>query len=572
MGCFTGCGKPKWPPDALHSEEKSKPTANDSFNSAEEGPAEAIQLFDVTDKSGIHFVHQDGSFGKFCLPETMSGGLALFDYDGDTLIDIYFCNGVPLDPSLLDPNSSVPSKGNVLYKNLGGLRFQDVTLPSGLACSEFGLGVTVGDCDNDGFVDIYASNFGRNSLYHNNGDGCFTKVDMKIEGSTPDQRFSAGASFADFDCDGNLDLFVGNYVHLTPPEIPQQSLLSRTQYPGPQDFEPETNLLFSNSGDGSWIDVSAPSNISKVHGTGMGCVTGDFDDDGDVDIYVANDELPNFLFRNNGKGEFEESAFSLAIAVDGLGVASGSMGVDAGDLNNDGRFDLVVTTFENELITLYQMTEHAIFQDVTRKTHVGDGTKPHVTWGCCIADFENDGDRDLYVASGHLDQRSGDSFYHAQGLLIKNLLREKNKFEFVNIAARCGDMGSARHCGRGAAAADLDNDGDLDLVILNLREKPTLFENRSLKKNNQWLQLHLVGTSANRDAVGTRVRVVAGKSELLDEVRNGRGYQSYWGSRLHFGLGTEQRLDRIEINWFNGRLQVIEGVTASQIITIVQPD
>ena len=565
IGFLVGCAEPKSPSD-LQNEAISKHKLHGSVNPIEAGYAEAIQLFDVTDKSGIHFVHDDGSFGKFCLPETMSGGLALFDYDGDALIDIYFCNGAPLDPGV-----TVPGKGNALYKNLGGLRFKDVTAESGLTCTEFGLGVTVGDYDNDGFADIYASNFGVNTLYHNNGDGGFQQVPMQIEEEGDEERFSAGASFADFDSDGNLDLFVGNYVQLSPKEILRQMQLARTQYPGPQDFPPQTNLLWSNAGDGTWINLSATSNIAKVRGTGMGCVTGDFDDDGDIDIYVANDELPNFLFRNNGKGVFEESAFSLGIAVDAVGVASGSMGVDASDLNNDGRFDLVVTTFENELLTLYQMTEHAIFQDVTRRTHVGDGTQPHVTWGCCIADFENDGDRDLFVASGHLDQRSGDRYYHVHDLLIKNLLRESNQFEFANIAQQCGDMGSTRHCSRGAAAADLDNDGDLDMVVLNLREKPTLFENRSLQSNNQWLQMRLVGTSANRDANGTRVRIFASKLLLVDEVRNGRGYQSYWGSRLHFGLGTEPRIERIEIDWFNGRTQVIENVTANQVLTMVQP-
>ena len=477
LGILSGCGGSRQR-NQPYKDSPAKQSTN-STGTSEPAADEAIQLFDVTGDSGIQFVHQDGSFGKFCLPETMTGGLALFDYDGDSLIDIYFCNGVPLDPSLSkNADSDVSTAtfgGNALYRNLGGLKFRDVTFEVGLASPDFGLGVTVGDYDNDGFADFYTSNFGRNALYRNNGDGSFARIQMQIENANDGDRFASGASFADFNRDGNLDLFVGNYVRLLPSDIAQQAQLTRTQYPGPQDFEPETNLLFQSLGDGLWSDRSAESNISKVRGTAMGTVTGDLDDDGDIDIYVANDELPNFMFRNNGQGIFEESAFSLGVAVDGLGAASGSMGVDAGDLNNDGRTDLFVTTFENELVTLYQMTEHAIFQDVTIKSKVGDGTKPHVTWGCCIADFENDGDRDLYIASGHLDQRGGGHFYQVQDLLMKNLLRESNKFEFANIVDKCGDMQAVKRCSRGSAVADLDNDGDLDVVALNLREKTNAF-------------------------------------------------------------------------------------------------
>ena len=544
--------------------EKSKPTKMDSLSSSIPAVQKTIQLFDVTDQSGIDFVHNDGSFGKFLLPETMSGGLALFDYDGDDLIDICFCNGASL---ILEANST--RKGNALFKNLGGLKFREVTREAGLVIPGFGLGVTVGDYDNDGFQDIFASNFGRNTLYHNLGDGVFEQVRLPFADGS-DERFSAGACFADFDGDGNLDLFIANYVDLSPKEIPQLSLLSRTTYPGPQDFPPGSNQLLRNSGDGSWSDASTSSKISSVRGTGMGCITGDFDVDGDIDIFVVNDEMPNFFFRNDGAGTFDEVAFAMGIAVDRMGAASGSMGVDAGDLNNDGRCDLFVTTFENELVNYYQMTELGVFQDVTRQSHIGDGTLPHVKWGCCIADFDHDSDRDLIVASGHLDRRSGDKFYKCQNLVIQNLLQEKHASQFTNVTERCGDMASVLHCSRGAAVADIDNDGDLDVVVMNLRERPTLIENRSAQLQNHWLQIRLIGTSTNRDAIGARLHVVAGDLELFDEVRNGRGYQSYWGSRLHFGLGTKTWIDRIEIDWFDGKRQIIEHPQPDHVFTIVQ--
>lgn len=555
--CLGGCTNRK-AGDVFEGPARKQPSAKVEV-------AEAIQLFDRTDSSSIDFTHTDGSTGKFLLPETMSGGLALFDYDRDGWIDIYFCNGAPLAAA-----SSVVTGGHALYKNLGGLRFRNVTREAGLENHRFGLGVTVGDYDSDGFADIYLSNFGGNGLFHNDGQGSFVEDSQQVAELAKD-RFTAGASFLDVNADGHLDLFAANYVRYSVADLVPQSKLARSMYPGPQDFPTDSSGLIINLGEGHWRDVSSTSGIGSVSSSGMGCVTGDFDSDGDLDIYVANDEMPNSFFRNDGSGNFQEVAVSLGVALDGRGEATGSMGVDAGDLDNDGRMDLFVTTFENELVNLYRLTEHQIYQDVTIQTQAGEGTLPHVTWGVCIADFENDGDRDIYIASGHLDDRNKNGYYHAPDLLLKNQLRESGQFRFTNIAARSGDIGNVRRCGRGSAVADLDNDGDMDVAVLNLRDQPTLMENRSVQAGHHWLQLELIGTATNRDAVGTKVRIVAGELDLVDEVRNGRGYQSYWGSRLHFGLGRALRCDRIEIDWLGGQHQVIESAELDRVLTIVQP-
>ncbi len=361
-------------------------TASSSAGRASESAAlrmdsDRIQLVNVTHNSGIDFKHQSGSDGQFLLPETMTGGLAVFDFNSDGREDIFFCNGGSL-------TGGEPLLGPSLYRNLHSMRFETVSKPSGISKPGFGLGVTIGDYNNDGFPDLYLCNFGANYLMRNNGDGTFDHV-VDQPSLSVGNKFSAGATFFDANNDGNLDLFVANYVQLSPDQLESQVKLKRTRYPGPQDFPPEENALLVNQGDDTWIDQSNSSKIGSVRGTGMGCVSGDFDADGDVDIYVANDEMPNFLFRNEGQGTFVESAVEMGVAVDGNGHANGSMGVECSDFDNDGRLDLFVTTFENETVKLFRMMNTGIsFQDVTRSTQIGERTLPHVTWGCCAIDLE----------------------------------------------------------------------------------------------------------------------------------------------------------------------------------------
>jgi hypothetical protein len=534
-------------------------------------PAEAVigelQLVDWTNQSGIDFVHTDGSAGKHYIMETVSCGLALLDYDRDGWIDIYFCNGTPIADEATARSDDVPH--HALYRNLGGMRFRDVSGEAGINCQAFGLGIAVGDYNNDGFSDIYLSNADPNVLYRNNGDGTFTEV-TETAGVGRGDRVGAGTCFLDVDADGDLDLFAANYVQFSEALHRAPRRRGRAVYPGPMDYPQETNSLFRNEGDGHWTEVSHESGIAAKGGTGMGTVCGDFDGDGDTDIYVANDEMANFLYQNDGKGLFDEQGIFAGAAFDTTGLAHGSMGAECGDFDNDGRLDLYVTAYQNEMATLYRNLGHGAFQDVTRLTRAGAGTPTTVTWGCGLVDLDNDGDRDLFIASGHLDDREENKVYHAPTIVLQNQLIETGSAKFMNISGRCGDGPLVKASSRGAVFGDLDNDGDMDAVVLNSRERPTVMKNLLTENGSEehWLQISLRGDQANRDGVGARVIVQAGSLSLVDEVHSGRGYQSHWGTRLHFGLGHHDQVDRVEVHWLGGGVDILEDVRADQQIVV----
>jgi hypothetical protein len=334
--------------------------------------------------------------------------------------------------------------------------------------------------------------------------------------------------------------------------------------------------LFRNNGDGTFTDSSAASGVARHAGTGMGASACDYDNDGDTDVFVANDVMPSFLFRNDGQGSFEETAVPGGVAYNGQGMPLGSMGADFGDYDRDGWLDLYVTSYQNELATLYRNLGQGFLLDVTRMTGAGDGTLPYVTWGCGFVDLDNDGDRDLFVACGHTEpnirHRDKNASCKARNLVLVNLLSETGKATFVNVSEQCGDGLEPERVGRGAAFDDLDNDGDVDVVILNLGAKPTVLRNMLHESGcpHHWLQVRLQGVKTNRDGVGARVAVVAGDLIQVDEVHSGRGYQSHWGSRLHFGLGERNRVDRIEVRWIGGGVDVLENVAVDKLLTITE--
>ena len=526
-------------------------------------PKGPIHLKDVTRKTGIDFIHTDGSGGQRYIVEPMCAGLALFDYDDDGLIDVYFLNGAPMRGTKVD----VPPE-NALYRNLGRWKFADVTEQAGLGDKGFGLGVTVGDYDGDGDPDLYLNNFGPNVLYRNNGDGTFTDVTGQA-GVDNGDLVGAGASFLDMDADGDLDLYVTNYLRFDYDSHVQRQVGGHPSYPSPRDFEPVPDTLYRNNGDGTFTDVSRESGVSQYAGTGMGMVSVDCDLDGDTDVFVLNDVGENFFFQNDGTGKFKETGVINGTAYNIYGDENASMGVDCGDYDNDGLPDFFMTSYQSELPVLYRNIGNGFFEDVTLLTGAGEGTLSYVNWGNGLIDFDNDGDLDVFIANGHtednIDLRDASTAYRAPNTLLMNT----GDGRFVEVSQTCGDGLLPVHSSRGAAFDDLDNDGDVDAVILNSREGPTVLRNDS-RNENHWLQIRLQGTNGNSQGVGARVVVTAGDLSQTAERHSGRGYQSHYGSRLHFGLGERENVDRIEVYWLGGGIDVIQNVAVDQLLTITQ--
>ena len=523
-----------------------------------------IQLRDVTRQTGITFVHTDGSSGRRYIVETVSSGLATFDFNGDGKIDILFLNGAPLPGS---PTNTPPPR-NALYRNDGDWKFTDVTQAAGLGDTNYHLGVCVGDYNNDGYPDIYLNNFGPNILYRNNGDGTFTDV-TQAAGVANGNKVGAGACFLDIDGDGDLDLFVANYVDFTFAKHQTRNVNGHPAYVGPMVYGPVPATLFRNNGDGTFTDISRESGIAAKAGTGMGVVCADYDDDGDTDIIVGNDAMANFVWRNDGHGHFEEVGLLTGLAYDRNGVGLGTMGVECGDYNKDGRLDFHMTSYQKQWAILYRNVGRGLFEDVTHITGAGAGTFNQVTWGNGLVDFDNDGDRDLFIACGHLqdtvDLWDDTTSYEARNLLLENTGQGK----FVDVSARSGDGLAVKRSSRGAAFDDLDNDGKIDVVILNSRREPTLLRNDSPKRNH-WIEIQLRGTRSNRDGIGARIKVLAGDLTLIDEVHSGRGYQSHYEMHPHFGLGDRTRIDRIEVRWIGGGTDVLEGVEVDRPLQIAE--
>jgi len=572
---------------------------------------------DMTAVSGIEFQHSDGSSGRHYIIENVASGLALFDYDGDGDIDIYFLCGGSLPGTTYD----TPPR-NALYRNEGAWRFKDVTEESGLGDPGHSLGVACGDYDNDGDPDVYVTNFGPNVLFRNNGNGSFTDVTRQA-GVADGHKLGAGANFLDIDGDGDLDLFSSSYGHFSYENHAHRTIGGHPVYVGPRAYEPTPDTLFRNNGDGSFTDISEAAGISADRGTGMGTVCADYDNDGDTDIYVGNDLRQNFLWENDGTGRFEEMGLLSGLGCDMNGKDMGTMGLGCGDYNNDGRLDFYATAYQDQLPSLYLNTGDGLFEDVSLVTGAGAGANHTVTWGNDFADFDNDGDRDLFVALGHLqdnielwDQRST---YLAKNKLYMNTGQGK----FVDVSAASGDGLQVKLSSRGVGFDDLDNDGDVDAVVLNSRQQPTLLRNDSPEQGH-WLQVSLQGSKTNRDGIGAQVRVIAGdmspgsvgkpdlassgpfstwlhpaastikqtspaspslpgekiarsraddglfRQSLVDEVHSGRGYQSHYGTRLHFGLGARTHVNLIEVQWIGGSTERYSPIELDRHLLLVE--
>ena len=528
--------------------------------------AAPIQFTSVTKEAGIHFEHHNGAHGQRYFVEPLGGGAAFLDYNNDGLQDIYLVNGADLSSLTEKQPEEIESPHNALYRNNGDGTFTDVAMAAGVADTGYGMGCAVGDYDNDGFPDLYVTNFGANVFFRNNGDGTFTDVTRGT--GTGDTRWGASCAFVDYDNDGFLDLYVTNYVKY---EVESDQVCMNKGvrvYCDPRLYEGELDILYHNNGDGTFTDVTEAAGFSGATGRGLALAWGDYDDDGDMDIYIANDADRNFLYRNNGDGTFTDVSLTAGVGFSEDGEAENGMGADFGDYDNDGNLDLVVTNFQDQTNTLYHNEGNGLFSDVSYASQIGTMSLPYLAWGVGFADYNNDGYQDLFIANGHLDENvqgfNPTGFYEQPNQLFRN--NRDGTFDEVGV-----DSGSGMRLekvSRGFTHADYDNDGDLDLLVTNLKGSPDLLENRG--GQNRWLTLKLIGTRSNRDAIGARVTVTAGNLTQVREVQSGSSYLSQNDIRLHFGLGKYSQVDRMEIRWTSGLQERIEGVKANQTLTLVE--
>ncbi len=520
-----------------------------------------IHFTDVTDIAGIRFTHANGATGDFHLPETLGAGGAFLDYDNDGNLDLYLVN------------SAAPS---VLFRNNGDGTFTDVT-ESAKADNQgsYGHGVACGDYDNDGYVDLYVTNFGANRLYRNNGDGTFT--DVTVQAGVGDSHWSSSATFFDYDSDGYLDLYVVNYVNYrldaAIPTCFEKPAFSTTEKVGgychPKHFEGASDRLYRNNGNGTFTDATETANIrdpgGMFLGKGLGVVAADFDADGNPDIYVANDDTPNYLFYNKGDGTFAEIAILTGCAYSADGVAQAGMGVDAGDYNGDGFLDIFVTNFSYETNTLYRNNGDGTFTDVSYKARLGEESYLFLGFGTGFFDPDNDGYLDIFVANGHIFpnvERATDVLSYKQP---NQLFRNHGDSTFVDVR-----LEGQHAVSRGTVFGDYDNDGDTDLLITQLNDKVTLLRNENHTSNN-YLRLKLIGTRSNRDGIGARVTLTVGTESETREVHRGYSYLSSNDPRLTFGLGERTVVDRLQIRWQSGVVQILENLGVNQELVVTEP-
>jgi enediyne biosynthesis protein E4 len=522
-------------------------------------PVAPIRFRELAQQSGLDFVLQNNPTPRKHMIETMPGGVAAFDYNGDGLTDIFFTNGASI-PSL---QKDSPKFSNRLYRNDGGMKFTDVTLEAGVAGAGYSMGAAAADYNNDGHVDLFVAGVYRNILYRNLGNGKFEDV-TEAAGIKSD-KWSVAAGWLDYDNDGWLDLFVVNYAHWTPDFDRYCGERDRNLrvYCHPKYFEGLSNNLYRNRHDGTFEDVSVKSGISAHIGRGMSVAFADYDNDGLTDIFVTNDNLPNFLFHNKGDGTFEEVALQAGVALTNNGLPIASMGADFGDFNNDGLPDLSVTALAGETFPLFRNSGKGVFQDATPDTRLGPLSVTRSGWSNGFFDFNNDGWKDLFTANSDVNDLI-DLFQPTHYKQPDSVFVNLADGTFRDVSSEAGLSIARAH--RGSAFADFDNDGRIDVVVSALGEPAELWQNVS-PDGNRWLILKLTGTRSNRDGIGAKVRI----GNQSNQVTTAVGYASSSPQAVHFGTGKLERIDRIEIRWPSGTVQVLRNVATKQFLEVREP-
>ena len=540
----------------------SRPVAGHPQPARPDAP-DRVVFRDVSRAYELLFTHVNGASPDKHFPEIMGSGGLFFDFDNDGWIDVFLVDG----GSKADPAVARTARHR-LFRNRGNGTFEDVTAGSGIRHRAYGMGACAGDFDNDGLTDLYITNDGPNVLYRNEGNGSFADVTANARVGSP--LWSTSCAFADFDRDGRLDLFVTNYVEMGDERnrfCGNTRPVKRRAYCHPLNFQPSPNVLYRNAGGGTFTDISARAGIAPLRGNGLGVAVADYDDDLWPDVFVANDGLPNFLFHNGGQGRFTELALVAGVSVASDGKARAGMGTAFGDVDGNGRLDLVVTNHETEMHSLFRNDGSGGFVDATIASGVGPATLQYVGFGVVLADVDNDGDLDLAIVNGHVIDniamfRSGAK--HAQKRV---LLENTGAGRFRNVGPLSGPGFAEETVGRTMAAGDIDNDGDLDFLVTTNGGRAELLRNDGGSRRNALL-LRLVGTDSNRDAIGARVRLTSGARTQVREVTSGSSYLGQNDPRVHVGLDAERGVDRLEIRWPSGRTELLQNVEANQAITI----
>ncbi|PYV92059.1 MAG: hypothetical protein DMG05_05630 [Acidobacteria bacterium] len=526
--------------------------------------APAVRFVDVLARAGITFKHDNAATPEKYFIETMGAGCGWIDYNNDGLLDAYFVQSAETRLyKLRDPLRSA------LYRNNGDGTFSDVTSEAGVGAEGlFGFGVAAGDYDNDGFMDLYVVGWDRSILYHNNGDGTFRDVTAQA-GVANRGHWGSSAAFFDYDKDSRLDLMVANYVVWSP----DNNLYCGEHRPGyrsychPDNHQGQLPTLYHNNGDGTFTEVTKQAGMAGELGKGLGLVAADFDNDGWTDVFQANDTMRNFLFMNNRDGTFRDAAIIMGVGYSKDGRAEAGMGTDAGDYDGDGWMDIYVTHLDHELDRLYHNNADGTFDDVTLESQIGNQPFLYSGFGMGFVDFDNDGALDIFVANGHILDNI-ELFQHEVTYAEPKLMfRNVGGGRFENVSSQLGSDFSRPRVSRGTALGDYDNDGDLDLLVSNNGQSPELLRNEGGNLNN-WITLRLRGVQSNRDGIGARVKVVAGGLVRIMDAKGGTSYQSAHDPRIHFGLGTREKVDLVQIRWPSGKIDELKNVSVNQFLYI----